>query len=68
MILKLLCRLVTGILQLAEGSHLTINEIPLQPGTLNSKGCENAHVLEKMVESQKVLSQLLFCLMIVVSY
>ncbi|KAG6415959.1 hypothetical protein SASPL_123380 [Salvia splendens] len=47
-------RLVSGLLQLAEGSHLTIDETPLQSGTLNSGGLENAQVLRSMMESQKV--------------
>ncbi|KAK4489326.1 hypothetical protein RD792_005130 [Penstemon davidsonii] len=47
-------RLVAGFLQLPEGSHLTIDETPLQNGTLNSTGVENAQVLKNLMESQKV--------------
>ncbi|KAL3650336.1 hypothetical protein CASFOL_006739 [Castilleja foliolosa] len=47
-------RLVSGFLQLAEGSHLIIDETPLQTGTLNSTGVENARILKNMMESQKV--------------
>ncbi|GFP86604.1 mini-chromosome maintenance complex-binding protein [Phtheirospermum japonicum] len=47
-------RLVSGFLQLAEGSHLIIDETPLQTGTLNSTGVENARILNNMMESQKV--------------
>ncbi|KAL8462886.1 hypothetical protein ACS0TY_033768 [Phlomoides rotata] len=47
-------RLVSGLLQLAEGSHLTIDETSLQSGTLNSMGVENALVLKNMIESQQV--------------
>ncbi|KAG8390164.1 hypothetical protein BUALT_Bualt01G0055000 [Buddleja alternifolia] len=47
-------RLVSGFLQLAEGSHLTIDETPLQAGTLNSNGVENARVLKNLMQSQKV--------------
>ncbi|KAH6773875.1 E2F target protein 1 [Perilla frutescens var. frutescens] len=47
-------RLVSGLLQLTEGSHLTIDETPLQTGTLNSTGFENAQVLKSMMELQKV--------------
>ncbi|XP_051122782.1 mini-chromosome maintenance complex-binding protein isoform X2 [Andrographis paniculata] len=47
-------RLVPGILQLADGSHLTIDETSLQTGTLNSTGCENARILKTVMESQKV--------------
>ncbi|KAF3673236.1 Mini-chromosome maintenance complex-binding protein [Capsicum annuum] len=47
-------RLASGILQLAEGSHLTIDETQLQAGTLNSTGVENARVLRNLLELQKV--------------
>ncbi|KAL0452663.1 UNVERIFIED_CONTAM: Mini-chromosome maintenance complex-binding protein [Sesamum latifolium] len=47
-------RLESGVLQLAEGTHLTIDETSLQTGTLNSVGCENARVLKNMMESHKV--------------
>ncbi|XP_022890993.1 mini-chromosome maintenance complex-binding protein [Olea europaea var. sylvestris] len=47
-------RLVSGVLQLAEGSHLTMDETELQAGTLNSTGVENARVLKSLMESQKV--------------
>ncbi|XP_057804674.1 mini-chromosome maintenance complex-binding protein [Salvia miltiorrhiza] len=47
-------RLVSGLLQLAEGSHLTVDETPLQSGTLNSTGLENVQALKSMMESQKV--------------
>ncbi|XP_009799229.1 mini-chromosome maintenance complex-binding protein [Nicotiana sylvestris] len=47
-------RLVSGILQLAEGSHLTIDETQLQAGTLNSTGVDNARVLKSLLELQKV--------------
>ncbi|CAI9091851.1 OLC1v1026951C1 [Oldenlandia corymbosa var. corymbosa] len=47
-------RLVAGALQLAEGSHLTIDETQLQAGTLNSTGVENARVLKMLMEFQKV--------------
>ncbi|KAL6977546.1 hypothetical protein U1Q18_026345 [Sarracenia purpurea var. burkii] len=47
-------RLVPGVLQLAEGSHLTIDETQLQAGTLDSVGIENARLLKNLVELQKV--------------
>ncbi|XAR66020.1 hypothetical protein NMG60_11012059 [Bertholletia excelsa] len=47
-------RLVSGILQLAEGSHMTIDETKLQAGTLNSVGIENARLLKDLLELQKV--------------
>lgn len=47
-------RLASGVLQLAEGSHLTIDETQLQAGTLNSTGVENARVLKSLLELQKV--------------
>ncbi|KAL0382205.1 UNVERIFIED_CONTAM: Mini-chromosome maintenance complex-binding protein [Sesamum calycinum] len=47
-------RLESGVLQLAEGTHLTIDETSLQTGTLDSVGCENARVLKNMMDLQKV--------------
>ncbi|XP_057979402.1 mini-chromosome maintenance complex-binding protein isoform X2 [Malania oleifera] len=47
-------RLVTGVLQLADGSHLTIDETQLEAGTLNSIGVENARLLKNLTELQKV--------------
>lgn len=47
-------RLVPGVLQLAEGTHLTIDETQLQTGILNSIGVENARLLKNLLESQKV--------------
>ncbi|CAN0923837.1 Mini-chromosome maintenance complex-binding protein [Linum grandiflorum] len=47
-------RLTQGTLQLAEGSHLTIDETRLQSGTLNSVGIENARLLKNLTELQKV--------------
>ncbi|KAJ8442669.1 hypothetical protein Cgig2_003713 [Carnegiea gigantea] len=47
-------RLVSGVLQLAEGSHLIIDETQLQVGTLNSTGVENVRSLKNLAELQKV--------------
>ncbi|KAE7996497.1 hypothetical protein FH972_001212 [Carpinus fangiana] len=47
-------RLITGVLQLAEGSHLIIDETKLEAGTLNSVGVENARLLNNLTELQKV--------------
>ncbi|KAM7494732.1 hypothetical protein LguiB_029341 [Lonicera macranthoides] len=47
-------RLVAGVLQLAEGSHLTIDETQLQTGTLNSIGIENIRLLRNLMDYQKV--------------
>ncbi|KAE9604108.1 hypothetical protein Lal_00001869 [Lupinus albus] len=47
-------RLETGILQLADGSHLIIDETKLEAGTLNSVGVENARLLKYLMECQKV--------------
>ncbi|KAK9282820.1 hypothetical protein L1049_011043 [Liquidambar formosana] len=47
-------RLNTGILQLAEASHLTIDETQLEAGTLNSVGVENTRLLKNLLELQKV--------------
>jgi len=50
--------LETGVLQLAEGSHLIVDETQLKAGTLNSVGVENARLLKNVMELQKVT----FCL------
>ncbi|CAN8317626.1 unnamed protein product [Cochlearia groenlandica] len=47
-------RLVPGVLQIADGTHLTLDETELQPGTLNSVGVGNAKLLKNLVEYQKV--------------
>ncbi|WOL14780.1 mini-chromosome maintenance complex-binding protein [Canna indica] len=47
-------RLVPGVLQLAHGTHLTIDETCMQSGNLNSKGVENARLLKHLLEYQKV--------------
>ncbi|KAL9230252.1 hypothetical protein vseg_005629 [Gypsophila vaccaria] len=47
-------KLVSGVLQLAEGSHLIIDETQLQAGTLNSAGIENVRSLKNLTELQKV--------------
>ncbi|XP_050385931.1 mini-chromosome maintenance complex-binding protein [Argentina anserina] len=47
-------RLITGALQLAEGSHLIFDETRLEAGTLNSVGVENARLLKILMEMQKV--------------
>ncbi|XP_031282616.1 mini-chromosome maintenance complex-binding protein-like [Pistacia vera] len=47
-------RLIHGALQLAEGSHLIIDETRLEAGTLNSTGVENARLLKQLMEFQKV--------------
>nr|CAB3476141.1 unnamed protein product [Digitaria exilis] len=46
--------LVTGVLQLPQGSHLTFDETLLQTGLLTSKGVENTVLLKNLMESQKV--------------
>ncbi|KAG2730642.1 hypothetical protein I3843_01G297700 [Carya illinoinensis] len=46
-------RLVTGVLQLAEGSHIIIDETQLEAGTLNSVGMENARLLRNLLELQR---------------
>ena len=48
-------RLVPGVLQLAEGTHLMIDETQLEVGTLSSLGVENARLLKNLMELQKVL-------------
>ncbi|KAK8936132.1 Mini-chromosome maintenance complex-binding protein [Platanthera zijinensis] len=47
-------RLVTGVLQLAQGTHLTIDETHLETGMLNSVGVENASLLRHLLEWQTV--------------
>lgn len=47
-------RLVTGALQLASGTHLTIDETQLKAGTLNSTGIHNVQIFRNMLEWQKV--------------
>ncbi|KAF6143113.1 hypothetical protein GIB67_041181 [Kingdonia uniflora] len=47
-------RLVTGVLQLAEGTHLTVDETPLDVGTLDSTGVKNVELLKNLMELQKV--------------
>ncbi|KAK3163975.1 hypothetical protein QOZ80_1AG0010920 [Eleusine coracana subsp. coracana] len=47
-------RLVTGVLQLPQGAHLTFDETTLQTGSLTSKGVENTVLLKSLMESQMV--------------
>ncbi|KAG8473879.1 hypothetical protein CXB51_035974 [Gossypium anomalum] len=47
-------RLVPGILQLPEGSHLMVDETRLESGSLNSTGIENTKLLKNLIEFQKV--------------
>ncbi|XP_028778888.1 mini-chromosome maintenance complex-binding protein isoform X2 [Neltuma alba] len=47
-------RLVTGALQLAEGTHLIVDETKLKAGALNSVGVENARLLKNLMEFQKL--------------
>ncbi|KAF0920336.1 hypothetical protein E2562_034803 [Oryza meyeriana var. granulata] len=47
-------RLVTGVLQLPQGTHLTFDETLLQSGSLTSKGVENTMLLKNLMESQTV--------------
>ncbi|KAJ6831676.1 mini-chromosome maintenance complex-binding protein [Iris pallida] len=47
-------RLVSGALQLAQGTHLTMDETYLQAGELNSNGVENVRLLKHLMDWQKV--------------
>ncbi|KAK4277729.1 hypothetical protein QN277_015681 [Acacia crassicarpa] len=47
-------RLVTGVLQLAEGTHIIVDETKLEAGALNSAGVENARLLKNLMEFQKL--------------
>ena len=49
---------MSGVIQLAEGSHVTIDETQLQAGTLKAVGVENTRLLKNLVELQKVISNL----------
>eukprot|EP01018_Ginkgo_biloba_P015120 Gb_33880 [translate_table: standard] len=49
-------RLVSGALQLAPGTHLTIDETQLKSGTLNSIGVQNVQSIRNLLEWQKVAS------------
>jgi hypothetical protein len=47
-------------LQLAEDSHLIVDETQLDVGTLNSVGVENARLLKNLMELQKVIVSPIF--------
>ncbi|KAH7443769.1 hypothetical protein KP509_02G050200 [Ceratopteris richardii] len=47
-------RLMTGDLQLADGTHLMLDETVLRSGQLNDIGLQNVHFLKNMMEWQKV--------------
>ncbi|KAI4306951.1 hypothetical protein L6164_030188 [Bauhinia variegata] len=47
-------RLTTGVLQLAEGSHVIVDETKLEAGILNSVGVENTRLLKNLMQLQKV--------------
>ncbi|KAE8706458.1 Mini-chromosome maintenance complex-binding protein [Hibiscus syriacus] len=47
-------RLIPGVLQLPEGSHLMVDETQLESGSLNSVGIENTKLLKNLIEFQKV--------------
>jgi len=49
-------RLETGVLQLAEGSHLIVDETKLEAGTLNSVGVDNCRLLKNLMELQEVVA------------
>lgn len=41
-------------MQLADGTHLTLDETTLQAGTLNAVGVQNVEVLKHLLQWQKV--------------
>lgn len=41
-------------MQLADGTHLTLDETTLQAGTLNAVGVQNIEVLKHLLQWQKV--------------
>lgn len=47
-------RLIPGVLQLPEGSHLMVDETQLESGSLGSTGIENTKLLKSLMEFQKV--------------
>ncbi|GBG62228.1 hypothetical protein CBR_g29836 [Chara braunii] len=47
-------RLSTGILQLSEGTHLTLDETLLKPGRLTEVGVANVQSLKKLMQLQQV--------------
>ncbi|KAJ7566570.1 hypothetical protein O6H91_02G109100 [Diphasiastrum complanatum] len=47
-------RLITGVLQLAEGTHLILDETALTTGQLNATGVQNVQSLKNLMEWQKV--------------
>lgn len=47
-------RLMTGDLQLADGTHLVLNETALETGQLTEIGLQNVHFLKNLMEWQKV--------------
>ncbi|GMI84959.1 E2F target gene 1 [Hibiscus trionum] len=47
-------RLIPGVLQLPEGSHLMVDETHLESGSLNSIGVGNTKLLKNLIEFQKV--------------
>eukprot|EP00897_Mesotaenium_endlicherianum_P000995 jgi/Mesen1/10897/ME000095S10230 len=47
-------RLSSGLLQLAEGTHLTIDETALKAGQLSPVGMQNVQSLKQLLQSQKV--------------
>eukprot|EP00250_Pteridium_aquilinum_P012999 c21070_g1_i1 orf=136-1962(+) len=47
-------RLMTGDLQLADGTHLMLDETALKSGQLTEMGLQNVHFLKNLMEWQKV--------------
>ncbi|XP_022743028.1 mini-chromosome maintenance complex-binding protein isoform X2 [Durio zibethinus] len=47
-------RLIPGVLQLPEGSHIMVDETQLESGSLSSIGIENTKSLKNLMEFQKV--------------
>ncbi|CAI5981883.1 unnamed protein product [Closterium sp. NIES-64] len=47
-------RLVSGVLQLPAGTHLTIDETALKPGRVAALGSQNLQALKELLEWQKV--------------
>ena len=45
---------MTGDIQLADGTHLMINEVDMKAGQLAEIGLQNVHSIKNLMEWQKV--------------
>jgi hypothetical protein len=47
-------KLTSGVLQLAKHSHLVFDEIQLEPGKLNSEGCQAIASISELIKTQQL--------------